>query len=403
MPKIPVDSENLDTLKPEATLFCELAQNLFGGVNIDNLTTGKLLSAVSKALDYSSYGDMAVCNKQAHSYLPIYLSDITHFRHFAPSIAEETGIDETTLLVIASLLQLGAKSSNDIIFGEPESETNEAFISLIVGKIDPSLSFALMLSTTKALIAGMVATTLKNMANWLPELVAFLKQEMKAHDDCVILTPNNPLSDISNHYEGPYRTVGYLEFAVTAPSLNTRKRIYSSFSSELDRVTASDVYEIVQEDSVTLEQVLEMDIDDTIVKDKTLPPDPRDWRLQLFTGVCKTALVVDVRIMVDPAEADPALFEDQNFQMADEQVMQFLRRNERVWPSYKRLSIEMRRVSNRPYLEPWVKPEVTRQLVKLYDQIYQEQQQLYDELDEIELKMANYWLHVALKTNSIEL
>ncbi len=103
MPKIPVDIDNLATLKHEATRFCDLAKKLFGGESIDNLTTGKLLTAVSKRLGYSSYGGMVACNKQTHSYLPISLSDITHFRHLATSIAEETGISETELLVIASV------------------------------------------------------------------------------------------------------------------------------------------------------------------------------------------------------------------------------------------------------------------------------------------------------------
>ena len=98
---------------------------------------------------------------------------------------------------------------------------------------------------------------------------------------------------------------------------------------------------------------------------------------------------------VDPEKADPELFEDQNLQMADEQVMQFLHRNERVWPPCQGGGIEMRQVSNQPYLEPWVQPEVTRQLLKLNDQILKEQQQLYDELNKLEGQMARYWIQIA--------
>ncbi|EMK3671702.1 hypothetical protein V8132_001927 [Vibrio parahaemolyticus] len=395
MPKIPVDIDNLATLKHEATRFCDLAKKLFGGESIDNLTTGKLLTAVSKRLGYSSYGGMVACNKQTHSYLPISLSDITHFRHLATSITEETGISETELLVIASLLQLGAESINHIRFGRPESGTHEAFTCLIVGEMDPSSYFSLALSTPKALVVGRVATTLKNMAHWLPELVAFLKQEMKAHDDCVILTPNNRLWEVSNLYEGPYRPFGYLEFVVTDPRLNTTRQVYCTISSELGRVTASDVYDIVVEDCFDLDKILGMDIDDAIYPDEATIPDPRNWCLALFTRLCAAALVVEVRMKVDPEKADPELFEDQNLQMADEQVMQFLHRNERVWPPCQGGGIEMRQVSNQPYLEPWVQPEVTRQLLNLNNQILQEQLQLYGELNKLEGQMARYWIQIA--------
>ncbi|EIU7001870.1 hypothetical protein L5163_001139 [Vibrio parahaemolyticus] len=396
MPKIPVDIDNLATLKHEATLFCDLAQKLFGGVSINKLTTGKLLDAVSKRLGYSSYGGMVACNKQSHLYLPISLSDITHFRHLATSIAEETGISETQLLVIASLLQLGAESINHIRFGRPESGTHEAFTCLIVGEMDQSSSFSLALSTPKALLVSRVATTLKNMAHWLPELVAFLKQEMKAHDDCVILTPNNRLWEVSNLYEGPYRPVGYLEFVVTDPRLNTTRQVYCTISSELGRVTSNDVYDIVAEDCFDLDKILGMDIDDAIYPDEATIPDPRNWRLAFFTRLCAAALVIEVRMKVDPEKAEPELFEDQNLQMADEQVMRFLRRNERVWPPCQGGGIEIRQVSNQPYLEPWVQPEVTSQLLKLNNQIHQEQQQLCDELDEIEGRMASYWMQIAM-------
>ncbi|ENO1771295.1 hypothetical protein ACA869_002699 [Vibrio alginolyticus] len=395
MPKIPVNIDNLATLKHEATRFCDLAKKLFGGESIDNLTTGKLLTAVSKRLGYSSYGGMVACNKQAHSYLPISLSDITHFRHLAPSIAEETGISETVLLVVASLLQLGAESINHIRFGKPEPETHEAFTCLIVGEMDKSSYFRLALSTPKALVVGRVATTLKNMAHWLPELVAFLKQEIKAHDDCVILTPNNRLWEVSNLYEGPYRPFGYLEFVVTDPRLNTTRQVYCTISSKLGRVTASDVYDIVAEDCFDLDKILGMDIDDAIYPGEETIPDPRNWCLAFFTRLCAAALVVEVRMKVDPEKADPELFEDQNLQMADEQVMQFLHRNERVWPPCQGGGIEMRQVSNQPYLEPWVQPEVTRQLLKLNDQILKEQQQLYDELNKLEGQMARYWIQIA--------
>ncbi|HCE2428476.1 TPA: hypothetical protein NGU10_000890 [Vibrio parahaemolyticus] len=395
MPKIPVDIDNLATLKHEATRFCDLAKKLFGGESINNLTTGKLLTAVSKRLGYSSYGGMVACNKQAHLYLPISLSDITHFRHLATSIAEETGISETVLLVIASFLQLGAESINHIRFGRLESGTHEAFTCLTVGEIDKSSNLTLALSTPKALVAGRVATTLKNMAHWLPELVAFLKQEMKAHDDCVILTPNNRLWEVSNLYEGPYRPFGYLEFVVTDPHLNTTRQVYCTISSELGRVTSSDVYDIVAEDCFDLDKILGMDIDDAIYPDEATIPDPRNWCLAFFTRLCAAALVVEVRMKVDPEKADPELFEDQNLQMADEQVMQFLHRNERVWPPCQGGVIEMRQVSNQPYLEPWVQPEVTRQLLKLNDQILKEQQQLYDELNKLEGQMARYWIQIA--------
>lgn len=396
MPKIPVDIDNLATLKHEATLFCDLAQKLFGGVSINKLTTGKLLDAVSKRLGYSSYGGMVACNKQSHLYLPISLSDITHFRHLATSIAEETGISETQLLVIASLLQLGAESINHIRFGRPESGPHEAFTCLIIGEMDRSSFFSLALSTPKALVVSRVATTLKNMAHWLPELVAFLKQEMKAHDDCVILTPNNRLWEVSNHYEGPYRPVGYLEFVVTDPHLNTTRQVYCTISSELGRVTSNDVYDIVAEDCFDLDKILGMNIDDAIYPDEATIPDPRNWCLAFFTCLCAASLVIEVRMKVDPEKAEPELFEDQNLQMADEQVMRFLRRNERVWPPCQGGGIEIRQVSNQPYLEPWVQPEVTSQLLKLNNQIHQEQQQLCDELDEIEGRMASYWMQIAM-------
>lgn len=396
MPKIPVDIDNLATLKHEATLFCDLAQKLFGGGSINKLTTGKLLDAVSKRLGYSSYGGMVACNKQSHLYLPISLSDITHFRHLATSIAEETGISETQLLVIASLLQLGAESIKHIRFGRPEPGTHETFTCLIVGEMDRSSSFSLALSTPKALVVSRVATTLKNMAHWLPELVVFLKQEMKAHDDCVILTPNNRLWEVSNLYEGPYQPVGYLEFVVTDPRLNATRQVYCTISSELGRVTSNDVYDIVAEDCFDLDKILGMDIDDAIYPDEATIPEPRNWCLAFFTRLCAAALVIEVRMKVDPEKAEPELFEDQNLQMADEQVMQFLRRNERVWPPCQGGGIEIRQVSNQPYLEPWVQPEVTSQLLKLNNQIYQEQQQLCDELDEIEGRMASYWMQIAM-------
>lgn len=396
MPKIPVDIDNLATLKHEATLFCDLAQKLFGGVSINKLTTGKLLDAVSKRLGYSSYGGMVACNKQSHFYLPISLSDITHFRHLATSISEETGISETELLVIASLLQLGADSINHIRFGRPESGTHEAFTCLIVGMMEQISYFSLALSTPKALVVGRVAITLKNTAHWLPELVAFLKQEMKAHDDCVILTPNNRLWEVSNLYEDPYRPVGYLEFVVTDPRLNTTRQVYCTISSELGRVTASDVYDVVAEDCFDLDKILGMDIDDAIYPDEATIPAPRNWCLAFFTRLCAAALVIEVRMKVDPEKAEPELFEDQNLQMADEQVMQFLRRNERVWPPCQGGGIEIRQVSNQPYLEPWVQPEVTRQLLKLNNQIHQEQQQLYDELNKLEVRMAHHWMQIAI-------
>lgn len=402
MPKIPVDIDNLATLKREATHFCDLAQNLFGGASIDNLTTGKLLTAVSKRLGYSSFGGMVACNKQAHSYLSISLSDITHFRHFAPSIAEETEISETALLVIASLLQLGAESINHIRFGRPGSDTHEAYTCLIVGEMDQSAYFTLALSTPKTLVGARVATTLKNMALWLPELVMFLKQEMKANDDCVILTPDNRLWEFSNHYEGPYRPFGYLEILVADPRLNTTRQIYCTISSKLARVTASDVYDIVAEDCPYLDKILGMDIDDEIYPDEATIPNLRHWCLAFFTRLCASTLVAEVKIKVDQAEADLSLFEDQDLQRADELVMQFLHRNEQVWPPCPE-GIEMRQVSNQPYLEPWVKPEVTHQLLKLNDQIHQERQQLCDELNEMEVRLAGYWVNIAFKTDSIVL
>ncbi len=293
------------------------------------------------------------------------------------------------------MLQLGAESINHIRFGRPESGTHEAFTCLIVGEMDHSSYFSLALSSPKALVVGRVATTLKNMAHWLPELVAFLKQEMKAHDDCVILTPNNRLWEVSNLYEGPYRPFGYLEFVVTDPRLNTTRQVYCTISSELGRVTASDVYDIVAEDCFDLDKILGMDIDDAIYPDEATIPEPRNWCLAFFTRLSAAALVVEVRMKVDPEKADPELFEDQNLQIADEQVMQFLYRNERVWPPCQGGGIEMRQVSNQPYLEPWVQPEVARQLLNLNNQILQELLQLYGELNKLEGQMARYWIQIA--------
>jgi len=87
MPKIPVDIGNVNILKKEAKLFCEIAHHLFDGPGLSGLNSSKVLNGVSKKLGYSSFGGMVACNKQAHSYLPISLSDITHVRHLAPSIA----------------------------------------------------------------------------------------------------------------------------------------------------------------------------------------------------------------------------------------------------------------------------------------------------------------------------
>jgi len=299
--------------------------------------------------------------------------------------------------VIASLLQLGAESINHIKFGRPESETHDAYTCLIIGKMDLSSQFTLAVSTPKILVAGRVATTLKNMSSWLPELVEFLKQKTDAHDDCVILTPDNRLWYVSNYYEGHYRPVGYLEFVVTDPSLNITRHLYCTISSDLDRMTASDVYDIVAEDCAYLDQTLGMDIDDEIYPDEATIPNPRNWCRAFFTRLCATALVAEVRIRIDQAEADPALYEDQALQMADEQVMQFLHRNERVWPLCQGMTIEMRRVSNQQYLEPWVQPEMTHQMRKLNDQINQEQQQLYDQLNDFEKRIAGYWMQIAIK------
>lgn len=399
MPKIHVDIDNVKTLKKEAKLFCEIAHHLLDDPSLSGLSWHKVLNGVSKKLGYSSYGGMVACNKQTHSYLPISLSDISHFRHLAPSIAEETGLNETVLLVLASFLQLGAESINHIRFERPKHETHESYTCLIIGEMDLTSQLTRALSTPKILVAGRVATTLKNMAHWLPELVVFLKQEMDAHDDCVILTPDNRLWDVSNHYEGPYRPVGYLEFVLTDPSLNTTRRLYCTISSELDRVTASDVYDIVAEDCPYLDQILGIDIDDEIYPDEATIPNPRNWCLAFFTRLCATALVAEVRMKVDQAETEPALFEDQHLQMADEQVMQFLRRNERVWLPCQGGGIEMRQVSNKPYLEPWVQPEMTRQLLELNDQIHQELQHLYAQLSEYENRMAGYWIQISIKAN----
>lgn len=390
MPKIPVDIDNLVTFKQEAAFFCELAKKILEGGCIDNLTTGKLLTAVSKCLGYSSFGAMVACNKQAHSYLPISLSNITHFRHFAASIAVETGINETDLLVVASLLQLGASSTEHIRFYKEESKSVDAFTCLTVGKLGFSELF-IQTSTPKVLLGARVATTLKNMAQWLPELVTFLKQEMLANDDCLILTPRNHLDDVSNLHEVPERLVGYLEFVVSDPTLKFLRHVFCPMYSELTLVTASDVYDLVEKDCVEMEQTLSIDINDAIYPDETIITDPRKWCLAFFTRLCAETLVVDVRIKVAPAVAKSALFEDQNLQKADEQVMQFLRRNDRVWPPC-RSGIEMRQVSNQPYFEPWVQPAVTQQLVKLNNQIYQEQQELIGKLNKIEELMINKWV-----------
>lgn len=182
---------------------------------------------------------------------------------------------------------------------------------------------------------------------------------------------------------------------MTDPRLNTTRQVYCTISSELGRVTASDVYDIVAEDCFDLDKILGMDIDDAIYPDEATIPEPRNWCLAFFTRLSAAALVVEVRMKVDPEKADPELFEDQNLQIADEQVMQFLYRNERVWPPCQGGGIEMRQVSNQPYLEPWVQPEVARQLLNLNNQILQEQLQLYGELNKLEGQMARYWIQIA--------
>lgn len=391
MPKINVDIDNIKTLKHEAKLFCEIAHALFGGKSLSSLTTDKVLTGVSKKLGYSSYGGIVACNQKSHSYVPLSLSDITHFRYVASSIAQETGASEYVLLVVASFLQLGVQTIKQIAFFKAP-ESGKAWTSLVIADRNRYNPLMLVLSSPKSLLVARVATTLKNMQVWLPELVDFLKQELDANDECVILTPMNKLWNVTSALDVQLRPIGYVEIVTFDGSANKSRRFYDAIFSDDTDINAVDIYKLAKEICEYLADIIDIDIDEAIFPDKRM--DPEAWLVSFQNNLTSSGLGIRFCIRLDPHLTNCSLFTSSvEIKESENVVMQFLHRNQLITsPGLLESVFEMRQVANRPYLEAWIVPEVSHNLIELHTRIHEEKMAMLDGLGELDNITVEYWL-----------
>lgn len=388
MPKIPVDIDNVQSLKNEATLLCNLARVLLKSRSLSLLTVDKVLIGVSKKLGYSSYGALVACNQQSRCYVPFSLRDITHFRYVASSIAQETGIDEYTLTIIAALLQLGAQSKDDIKFCAPHDEDGPS-ISLVVAEPNVADSFDMLLSSPKALLAARVATTLKNMRDWLPELVNYIQQASGASDNCVIVTPTNTLSEIGTNLDRYSHIAGYVEIVMFDARTKRYRHVYAALYSGNTVLSIAEVYELAKK---CCESIF-----DTIGIDTMLFPnavtEPSVWFFFLQNNLMSSDLDITLCIKLIPRFLSPLLSSLSNkIEEAEPTVIQFLRHGQcHMTNAGCQAVTEMRLVANKPYIEAWIVPEVAETLVTVNRRIDEEQKTIFKELSPFEERMRHSW------------
>ncbi|KJF92519.1 hypothetical protein [Photobacterium angustum] len=391
MPKINVDIDNIKTLKNEAKLFCEIAHALFDSRDLFNITTDKILNGVSKKLGYSSYGGMVACNRKSRSYVPLYLSDITHFRYVASSIAQETGLSEYYLVLVASLLQLGVETIDQIKFLKaPDNCEPEPWNSLVIADMNFENSLFLDASSPSALLAARVATTLKNMQVWLPELVDFLKRELDANDKCLIVNPKNKLWSVTSALDPQFKIIGYLEIVVFDTSVNKSKRFFLAIYS--DYINAEDIYELAKEDLWDLDKIIDVDIDEAIFPNEKM--DPEAWLVSFQNNLISSGLDIKFYFRLDPHLTNGSLYSSSvEIKEPENIVMKFLQRNQLITiPGLQGSVFEMRQVANKPYLEAWIVPEFSHDLIELHTRIHEEKKIIIDSLSELDLIPFHYWI-----------
>lgn len=371
MSKIPVDIGNVKELKEQAKLFCQIAHHLFKASYLTNLTPDRVLSGVSKKLGYTSYGGMVACNKASRHYVPLYLTDITHFRYVASSISQETNCREDDLILVASFLQLGVRSAKQINFGTVLIEDGLSS-SLLVGdapRIDTKL---IELSSANSMVVADVAITLKNMKIFLPELVSYLSKFMGTSEAGVVITPENILYEICSDFTLEHRILGYIEVTVPNPKSKKPRRVYTPIRYYEEDIEQGKLYDEIKSICEEFEF-----IPDTIFPKAQLM-DSEEWLLKFQENLHSSNLDESVNIRLNADLTGHSLFTARvEIKEAEELVVEFLRRNETIFVySHAWSDYEMREVVNKPYIEEWIAPEFSLKLIELNDLIHNQKQDI---------------------------
>ncbi len=384
MPKIPVDSRNVIELKKEARLFCDIANKFFG----IPVKTGDILSGLSKKLGYTSFGDMVACNKEERNYVPITLTDISHFRYLVSEISKQTSVSEFCLLSVASLMQLGAKSVDQIQFTSnvDRKVDRDDFTCLHIcideDEICRENPLILPLSTQYSLLAARAATTLENIQFWLPELASTCIESLGATRKSLIHTRTNVLWGIvdSMPLTEP-KLIGYLEIIVLNPNKKVPQRLYSAIFSH-----SSTINEIYEEVNSVLSHIPDHVVEGVLPSAEL---DEEVWFKQLVLNLEQEDIPIKLSVKI---YQDFAL-EHPEFGEPDPLVIKFLTQIEYT-ASMKTVPnpTELRLVRNERYLEPWINVEHSKMLIGLDKKIQKQRRIICDKLMPVEKNIAEFWM-----------